>query len=74
MDISIVLFIINGLMGVIMFFQNQAIINNKEKFKDLQEQHDVLRDRAMLKDDFRDFKKELWERLDQLIRTRSTHP
>lgn len=73
MDITIVLFIINGLMGVIMFFQSQAITNNKEKFKELQDQQDMLRDKAMLKDDFRDFKKELWERLDQLIRTRSVH-
>jgi len=72
MDITMVLFIINGLMGVIMFFQNQAIINNREKFKDLQDQQDVLRDKMMPKEDFREFKKELWERLDQLLKTRTS--
>jgi len=74
MDLTIVLFIINGLMGVIMFFQSQAITNNREKFRELQDQQDTLRDRAMLKEDFRDFKKELWERLDQLIQRRPHQP
>lgn len=73
MDLTVVLFIINGLMGVIMFFQNQAILNNKDKFRELQDQQDTLRDRMMPKEDFREFKKELWERLDQLLKTRTTH-
>lgn len=71
MDLTVVLFIINGLMGVVMFFMAQALTNNKEKFKKLESQHEDLREKTLLKEDFRDFKTELWARLDQLLKTKS---
>lgn len=71
MDTTIVLFIINGLLGVIMLFMGHGISSNKDKFRDMQQQQNDMRDRAMLKEDFREFKQELWERLDQLLKRRS---
>lgn len=59
-----------------------AVSNTQTKFRDLQQQHNEMKDKALLKEDFRefkaeqdvrfrDFKSELWERLDQLLKVRS---
>jgi hypothetical protein len=70
MDITTVLFIVNGLTGVIMFFLANTVNSTQAKFRDLEQQQNEIKDRVLYKDDFRDFKSELWERLDQLLKVR----
>lgn len=82
MDMTTALFIINALLGVIMGGLSLAVSSTQSKFRDLQNQQNDIRDKALLKEDFREFKVEqearfrhfesqLWERLDQLLKVRS---
>jgi hypothetical protein len=72
MDITTVLFIVNALTGIIMFFLANTINSTQAKFRDLQQQQNDIKDKVLYKDDFREFKSELWERLDQLLKVRGS--
>ena len=73
MDMTTALFIINALLGVIMAGLSLAVSSTQSKFRDLQSQQNDIRDKALLKEDFREFKSELWERLDQLLKVRGNN-
>ncbi len=72
-DVSLYLFIINIILGVLMYFMKQAHDNNKEQLTEqkvalvkLHEEVAHVKDKYYKKEEFRDFKEELWHRLDKM--------
>jgi len=65
MELSIVSWIVNGLLGVVMFFMKQASHQQKADIDRIRSDLDKVRESAMTKDSFREFKEELWHRLDK---------
>lgn len=63
---AIVSFGVNALMGLVMYFMKMAHDNTKENIKRLEGEVKELRDTSFKKEDFRDFKQELWDRFDKL--------
>ena len=66
METTVVLFIVNGLLGIAMYFIKLAHDNTKDEIRALKNEVKDVRERAFLKEDFRDFKLELWNRLDRI--------
>lgn len=59
-------FVLNLLMGGIMWFTKQAYYDMKNTNERMQNQLDHIRDSYVKADAFKDFKEELWSRLDKL--------
>lgn len=57
---------INALMGLVMYFMKMAHDNTKENIKRLETEVKDVRDNAFRKEDFKDFRDELWKRFDKL--------
>lgn len=58
-------FIINLLLGGVLWFMKQTYSDLKEKQKELSQEVEKLKEHAVRKDDFAEFKFELWKRLDK---------
>jgi hypothetical protein len=65
-DTSIISFIINGLLGVVMFFMKLSSDSLKDDIKTLKSDIKEVRDTSYKRADFKDFKEELWLRLDRM--------
>ncbi len=63
---TILSFIISGLMGVAMFFMKQNNDANKDRIDKLEKELNHVKDNYVKQDYFREFKDELWVRLDKM--------
>ena len=59
-------FIFNVLLGVIMFFLKKNNDDVKDEIVRLRNDVDKIKDSTVKKEDFREFKDQLWTRLDRL--------
>jgi uncharacterized membrane protein YraQ (UPF0718 family) len=59
-------FIMNGLLGIVVYFMRKALENAREDFIKTQAQIEHIKDTFYKKEDFRDFKVELFDRLDRM--------
>jgi septation ring formation regulator EzrA len=67
MDNSTILSIIlNGALGVAVYFMKIAHTQTKETLQHLREDVEHVKEKYFKKEDFRDFKQELWNRLDKM--------
>lgn len=57
---------INALMGLVMYFMKMAHDNTKDNIKRIEAEVKDVRDSAFRKEDFKDFRDELWKRFDKL--------
>jgi hypothetical protein len=62
-------FIFNALLGVVMFFLKQNNDTLKERLKDVETRTSKIEETTVKKEDFREFKEELWLRLDKMENT-----
>lgn len=58
--------IINLLLGGVIWFMKTAYTDLKENQKELRQELTVVKDTYFKKEDFREFKDELWTRLDKM--------
>lgn len=65
-DVYIYSFIINGLLGLVMYFMKMSNDALKGDVKELQQEIKHVKDTYYKKEDFREFKEELWLRLDEI--------
>lgn len=68
MELTIVSWVVNGLLGLVMFYLRSNMENQREDMKFLKIQLDAVKESYLKKEDFKDFKEELWERLDDVKR------
>lgn len=66
MDSTAVSWGVNILMGFVMFLLKISHDNTKESIRALQEKQDRFQDTYLKKSDFKEFKEELWDRIDDL--------
>lgn len=64
--ISVVLFIVNGVMGVFMWFMKSTLNDLKEQDKELRQEINRMKETSFTKQDFSEFKFDLYGRLDEL--------
>lgn len=64
--ISILLFALNVISGVVMWLLKTAYSDLKEQTKDNRAAVDLLNREAYKKEDFKEFKEELWRRFDEM--------
>ena len=69
MNELIISLIINGLLGVAMYFMKQANDTNKEQLNSQRQDIQHIKDNYFKREEFRDFKDELWTRLDKMENT-----
>lgn len=58
--------VINLLLGGVIWFMKQAYTDVKETVREQQKELDRVKDTYFKKEDFREFKDELWTRLDRM--------
>lgn len=66
MDATVISFVLNALLGVAMYFMKVAHDNTKESIKDLKGEIKEVRDSSLRREDFHDFRDQLWAKLDKL--------
>ena len=66
MEPDILSFIINGLLGLAMYFMKISNDARNDEVKTLKEDLKLVHDTYFKKEDFREFKEELWVRLDKM--------
>jgi len=66
MDSTIANYLVNALLGVAMFFMKLAHDNTKETIKELKTEIKEVRNSALRREDFHDFRDQLWSRLDKM--------
>jgi len=66
MDNFTISFILNGLLGIVMFFMKQSNDATKERIAKAEEEISKIKDSTVKKEDFREFKEELWVRFDKM--------
>ncbi len=66
METLIVSFVLNGLLGVTMYLMKLSHEHTKEELKDLKKSVENVKDTYYKKEDFKEFKEELWNRLDRM--------
>lgn len=64
--INIALFLFNGVLGITMWLLKQSYTEVKEQLKNNTRAIDNVKEHYFKKEDFRDFKEELWKRFDKL--------
>jgi len=64
--ISVVLFIVNGIMGVFMWFMKSTLNDLKEQDKELRQELNRMKETSFTKNDFSEFKLDLYGRLDDM--------
>ena len=65
-SIALTLFLINALQGLAMYFMKVAHDNTKERLTSHQQSIDEIKDKYYKKEEFREFKEELFNRLDKM--------
>ena len=60
------LFVINLLLAGVLWFMKQEFIDLKTQLRDHQNDLKQVKEDYFKKEDFREFKKELWDRLDRM--------
>lgn len=60
------LFLFNGVLGIAMWLLKQSYSDVKEQLKNNSQAIDNVKEHYFKKEDFRDFKEELWKRFDKL--------
>jgi predicted amino acid-binding ACT domain protein len=66
MDSSVLLWIINALMAIVLWFTKGAISDIKEQIVENRQKLEVVKETYYKKADFTEFKAELWARLDKM--------
>ena len=61
--------LVNLAFGLIMYFMKLDHTNTKENLKRIEGEVKEVRDTALKKDDFKDFREELWKRFDRIEET-----
>ena len=69
MNELIISLIINGLLGVAMFFMKLSHDSTKEQLQEQRKDITHIKDNYFKREEFRDFKDELWTRLDKMENT-----
>lgn len=64
--INVALFLFNGVLGIAMWLLKQSYTEVKEQLKENTTSIDNVKEHYFKKEDFKDFKDELWKRLDKL--------
>lgn len=64
--VAVILFVLNGLMGVIMYLMKQGYDSLKQTIRSQQDKLERFQEDYLKKEDFREFKEELWKRFDDL--------
>lgn len=64
--VNIALFLFNGVLGIAMWLLKQSYSEVKEQLKQNSQAIDSVKDHYFKKEDFREFKEELWRRFDKL--------
>lgn len=64
--VSVALFIINALLGLAMWALRQQYTDVKEQLRSNSQAIDNVKEHYFKKEDFKDFKEELWKRFDKL--------
>jgi hypothetical protein len=67
--VLIVTFLLNGLLGVVMFQMRNSHDTARQEIKDLQLRQQHFQEHYLRREDFREFKQELWDRLDRFETT-----
>lgn len=62
---TIGLMVLNAVLGIGVWLMKTTIEDLKEQVKDNREKIDIVKDQYFKKDDFTEFKQELWNRLDR---------
>ncbi len=65
MEMTIILGVLNGLMGVVMWFMKTTLNDLKDQVKENRRDLDVVKDNYLKRADFIDFKEELFSRLER---------
>lgn len=66
MDFNIISWVFNGLMGLAVYLLKGVYNDVKEQLKNHQDEINHIKDNYLKKDDFKEFKDELWRRLDKI--------
>lgn len=61
--------VLNGLLGLVMYFLKATSDSTKLELKELRHSLDTVKDTYFKKEDFREFKEELWRRFDKVEKT-----
>ncbi len=69
MDNQIIEVLIMGLFSVIAWLGKQKINSMEERIKSLEDEDMYIKDVYFKKEDFKEFKAELWDKLDRMERT-----
>jgi hypothetical protein len=69
MNELILSFIINGLLGVSLYFMKQNNDANKKQLEEQRADINHIKENYFKREEFRDFKDELWVRLDKMEHT-----
>ena len=64
--VNIALFLFNGVLGIAMWLLKQSYAEVKEQLKTNTEAIGNVKEHYFKKEDFKDFKEELWKRFDKL--------
>ena len=65
-EIYAVSFILNALLGVAMYFMKQANDSMQGRVAKVENDMEKIKDSTVKKEDFREFKEELWLRFDKM--------
>lgn len=63
---TLAIFVINGLLGVVCYFLKAEHRDLKDRCSRFELELSLVKDKYFKKEDFNDFKKELWARLDRM--------
>jgi len=61
--------VINGLLALVMYFMKASADGTRIELKELRNSLDTVKDTYYKKEDFREFKDELWRRFDKVEKT-----
>ena len=64
--VNVALFLFNGVLGVAMWLLKQSYAEVKAQLKENTTSIDNVKEHYFKKEDFKDFKEELWKRFDKL--------
>lgn len=63
---GLLILLVNVLGGAALWFLKESYTEQKQKIKDIENILDRVRDTYVKKEDIREFKEELWDRLDKI--------
>lgn len=66
MEFNIVSWLLNGLLGFAMYLMKNANEATKDEIKELKKSVETVKDTYYKKEDFKEFKEELWKRFDRV--------